>query len=527
MAVIQISRIQHRRGQTKQTNFPQLASGEFGWSIDQQELFIGNGAVDEGAPAIGNTKIITEHDTNFFLLATDAYKYRSEQQPGLPSRYRTVQDKLDDIVSVNDFITDNTDDVLALQRAINHAAGIGRPLYVPEGTYSITATIFIPPNTELRGAGENKSILVNATTATMFQTQDLQGRRLGNLITGDPQGNADTPKDVHIQGLTFQSTLNNAVSILKLDCLLDSTIEHCRFEGAEASSTQATAIEFRGSSALTCDNISINNCVFFNLGNAIVSDYDIVNINITKNKFKYLDTGIVFAKTLTGAAPKQFGPRHIQILDNTFHTINKQAIFAGSTSTSFISDISSVNNYFYDIGNLARGDSPSTQVAEVIKFSSFGNYSEGDTFDRLTKINSSTQYISGSSSVKQLISGPSILKSKSPTIYNITGIGSGIPVFVYPRNTSTYSTSNPNQTITIDYTLLKPSRNITRRGKLEIMVNAGVATLRDDFTYTGTSDGNVTFTATSYTSKNLVAISLTNAYNDSDGNISYTFVARQ
>ena len=74
MAVIQISRIQIRRGQKNQgSGIPQLAGGELGWAMDSQELFIGNGSVAEGAPLVGNTKILTEND-NLFELA-DQYTY--------------------------------------------------------------------------------------------------------------------------------------------------------------------------------------------------------------------------------------------------------------------------------------------------------------------------------------------------------------------------------------------------------------------------------------------------------------------
>jgi hypothetical protein len=41
VAVVQISRIQVRRGKKGQTNLPQLASGELGWAVDSQELYIG------------------------------------------------------------------------------------------------------------------------------------------------------------------------------------------------------------------------------------------------------------------------------------------------------------------------------------------------------------------------------------------------------------------------------------------------------------------------------------------------------
>ena len=46
MAVVQISRIQIRRGRKNSgTGLPQLASGEIAWAIDTQELYIGNGAI--------------------------------------------------------------------------------------------------------------------------------------------------------------------------------------------------------------------------------------------------------------------------------------------------------------------------------------------------------------------------------------------------------------------------------------------------------------------------------------------------
>ena len=59
MAVIQISRIQHRRG--LEADLPNLASAELGWSIDTRKLYIGNGTIQEGAPSVGKTEILTEY----------------------------------------------------------------------------------------------------------------------------------------------------------------------------------------------------------------------------------------------------------------------------------------------------------------------------------------------------------------------------------------------------------------------------------------------------------------------------------
>ena len=75
MAVVQISRIQVRRGQSQQgSGIPQLASGELGWAVDTRELYIGNGAVSEGAPAVGNTQLLTQYDNLFSVADTYIYK---------------------------------------------------------------------------------------------------------------------------------------------------------------------------------------------------------------------------------------------------------------------------------------------------------------------------------------------------------------------------------------------------------------------------------------------------------------------
>lgn len=64
MAIVQISRIQIRRG-LKQ-DLPQLASAEMGWSVDTQQLYIGNGTKEEGAPTTGVTEILTEYSALTF-----------------------------------------------------------------------------------------------------------------------------------------------------------------------------------------------------------------------------------------------------------------------------------------------------------------------------------------------------------------------------------------------------------------------------------------------------------------------------
>jgi hypothetical protein len=230
MAVIQISRIQQRRGKTLQTGVPQLASGEFGWSIDTQELYIGNGSVAEGAPAIGNTRILTEHD-NIFQLAQGTYTFKnpnvdltSNINTGVP---RTYQSKLDDLANVRDFDVkpnDAEDKSSRLQAAVNAASQLKQTLYFPAGNFVINNTVYLPPNTKLVGEGPGKTVIITNSTSSIFQTVDGERNQLPNIISSDA-----SPRLVHLQGLTMVSTSARANPIIRLDCLSNSTIENCQF----------------------------------------------------------------------------------------------------------------------------------------------------------------------------------------------------------------------------------------------------------------------------------------------------------
>jgi hypothetical protein len=137
MAVIEIAKIQIRRGDAKTTGLPPLSSGEFGWAVagtsqstNNPELYIGNGSVAEGSPAVGNTKVLTERDLTVQgnLLNLIQHIYKSDDpaiQTGPTSNSpisRQTQDRLDDRVTATDFGTaadGSTDDTEALQRAID------------------------------------------------------------------------------------------------------------------------------------------------------------------------------------------------------------------------------------------------------------------------------------------------------------------------------------------------------------------------------------------------------------------------
>ena len=82
MSVVEIAKIKVRRGQANVDGVPQLEGGEFGWAVDTRTLYIGNGALDEGAPTIGNTRLLSEYDLpNIFYLTSSTYIYANGRLP--------------------------------------------------------------------------------------------------------------------------------------------------------------------------------------------------------------------------------------------------------------------------------------------------------------------------------------------------------------------------------------------------------------------------------------------------------------
>lgn len=92
MAIVTLSRIQHRKGQHDQ--LPQLAAAELGWAIDKRRLYIGNGTIADGAPELGNTELLTEHSD--ILALANQYTFRNADSGYNPktaannSNYRAI-----------------------------------------------------------------------------------------------------------------------------------------------------------------------------------------------------------------------------------------------------------------------------------------------------------------------------------------------------------------------------------------------------------------------------------------------------
>lgn len=210
MAVIQISKIQLRRGQkNSQSGIPQLSSAEMAWAIDTQELFIGNGSVAEGAPYVGNTKIITEHD-NILELAS-AYTFLKNDPSLVGSRSRTLQDKLDELeVSVVDFGAEpdsDEDSSPAFHAAFtalfrNIKSRYRKKLIIPNGTYKFLSDLKIPSWAIISGETRNNTTLDIGNRNIVFISEN--GTETGFT-------SSDLPTNVHISNLTIKHSAGETV----------------------------------------------------------------------------------------------------------------------------------------------------------------------------------------------------------------------------------------------------------------------------------------------------------------------------
>jgi hypothetical protein len=226
MAVVQISKIQQRRGQKLLSGMPQLSSAELAWAVDTQELFIGNGSVAEGAPYVGNTRVLTEHD-NILELA-GSYKFAEPDLSITASIFRSLQSKLDEIqVSVIDFgpqpdpSTNHTPHfVTAFTQLFQNAnTRYRKVLTIPNGHYYFTSTLRIPSNVILRGETRDGVIL-------NIGANNIEFLSAAGTDVLSPFTSTDRPENVSISNLTIQFTTGG----MDITGLRDSRFENVKWK---------------------------------------------------------------------------------------------------------------------------------------------------------------------------------------------------------------------------------------------------------------------------------------------------------
>jgi hypothetical protein len=416
MAVVEIAKIQVRRGQENQTGVPQLDGGEFAWAADTERLYIGLKIADGGSRD-ENVRILTENDErNFFALGvtSSTYTYKVESYITAADGFseeveRTVQSKLDDIVNITDFGAvggTGTFDTSAVQLAIDRlfldtmdfesseGRHPGKKLFFPAGIYNLTATIYIPRYTTIVGEGIDKTIFnVSSTGTHAFQTCDYTSNGGGagyvHFDNTTTINSLTQPKGVYLEDMTIRYdtslSLSSNQSLLSLDCANDAVIKRVKFKGLHVPGDTAngnyTGIDIRGFGEVTSENVLVDNCIFEGLYNCVKSNYDIISPTIKNSEFYDSVRGVNFnsPKDLTAVV----GPRNARINNNRFENIEEQGIYAGLTNNSTGTFHISQNNTFINVGNYFNqwGERSSTGTA-VISFLSDNNSSIDDYFGR-------------------------------------------------------------------------------------------------------------------------------------------------
>ena len=525
MAVVQISKIQIRRGQENQgSGLPQLASGELGWAIDTQALYIGNGSVAEGAPTVGNTKIITEHDDLFTLADSYIYKENSGVvvtgvDASNPVR-RTLQERLDDEVSVKAFGVQGIEAVdctVALQRAIDQLFLNGGlevttsnrvVLEMEPGVYTISNTIYIPPHATIRGAGSGKTVIRQiGNNKAVFQTVN------DSSTAGTPAADSTSTFNNQARNITLYGLTLKAVGTSKglvLQSCRDSIFEDVEIVGTWSLGTilplGTDSLENGVNSTNITSNIGLTlnsknggvetvrnkfiNCSIKNWAYDIVSNWDINDNVFSICNFSESGFGAVFGKDMTidgsVANGTATGPTNNIWSDCVFTNIERQAILINEGTYNV-----SRNNKFITCGN--DGGSDDQPVYSIIKYSRLGNTSVNDFFTR-TRVLSYTQTINPLVTPNILGNVPYIAEVQGPTNYS-WGFEHQLTILSGQQLTLFRLPQAINQAFEISYSMVSETYNAMRTGKLTIMLNgrtdvsAGTprVEISDDYHYVGDS----------------------------------------
>jgi len=506
MAIVQISRITNRKG--LQENLPQLAGAELGWCIDSRRLFIGNGTLQEGAPVIGNTEILTEF-SDIAALAdytyTDAVVGYTAQTGPTPSSpvIRTVAGKLDDFASIRDFgaIGDGAaDDTMAINRALyqlycrqpNNTQS-RRTLYFPAGTYLVSDTINIPTWAKLVGEGADCTIisLVSTGPSVSYVAQyadSLQqtGANLGN-------NGATLPRNIEISSMTFQNLRTSSSS-----CFLVADAQQCWFDSVNfigslatapsSASNALTGVEFSGVS----EQITFDRCRWQGLTYGINTAQPIASVTVSNSAFNNLYQGIVLADPSAVAS----GPSGFRTVGNFFDNIYAQGVLYNQAALC-----ATAYNIFYNVGN-NLGSSP---VSPVIEFDNDFCVSISDMFARTDSQDNQVSRI--------------LISVGSPVA---DGPGTGVQIGRYSRvngltsiipdnsGGTTVASTNPSlvKAFTMDYTMVRSGD--VRHGTFTVAsAGPGTATFCDD--YVESDNIEVVLSAQQVSSTSLVVIANTSS----------------
>lgn len=525
MAIVQISRITNRKGLAE--NLPQLAGAELGWSIDTRQLWIGNGTLQEGAPVIGNTEILTEFSDIIDLQRTYTYKgqaagYIAQTGPTADDPVtQSLQSWLDQFASVKDFGATGdgiTDDTEAINRALYQLycretnPQIRRSLFFPAGVYRVTETIFIPPYATLYGEGSDNSIIqldnstddstLNAFVARTADSLQQYGANIG-------ANGATPPQYITVRDMAFANQDPTT------DVFLVEDANNCRFQSVgfygpltagdlDTDSGDTACVRFASTSSLVCTQIVFDDCDFGGTTFAINpstglggTDQQIAGVTVSNSSFDLFYQGIV----LGASTPVNGGATGVRIVNNTFDNIYAEGVIFDQVSLN-----ATAQNIFYNVGN--HFGPYTTPFTSNIDIQSSNNISLGDMFARPDAF--ANNRISGTAWPRVTLNNTQSIATtngKQLSLGTLT-VESGTKITM-ANNTSSIANiftidADQVRAFTVNYTTLRDTG--VRTGTLTVVADAndstGALTFVDNYTE------NVNLGVTLYASQTLDVISV-------------------
>jgi hypothetical protein len=572
MAVVQISRIQIRRGKEQDaTGLPQLASGEMAWAVDTQKLYIGNGSVAEGSPNVGNTRVLTEHDVNgygdFLSLLSHTYKPTLLQTGPTANTpvVRLLQDRLDDRVTLKDFgaVGDGvTDDTAALQRAINELfLKSSNPSYgtssssissrivleIPPGKYLISSTIHVPSYATIIGAGANKTIFVYTGSGAVIQPVH------DGYPTAWDNSTGTQPRFITMKGFTVWSSLT-ASSVMLLNSVVDSRFENITLSGGYSETytvlggysgnynLNSQGITLTSYSAVSTSarnlfkDVKISNCSYgifskYDIADNVFEDCSIVNVRL----------GIAFGIGANNSVGQQFGPRNNIISRCIFENVKQQAFYVNIGTNNII------RNCKLGTAGANGGNVTFTKYSQIY-FKTAGNTALDIQSDRPGQLASSTNI---TTPYVPELSGKGKYIAYSPRAITLTQVTSPTLAFRLPVSTDEAGAPAGSIVYTVDYSYQSTNNAFTRRGTMTISALIGTSPnytaaryqMSDDYDFAGVDTNNkslqLTFsvkfldqTGTDYTGASgqvpsSIAVRYTNTLSGDSGALTYTYTSIQ
>lgn len=396
MAIVQISRIQQRKG--LQIDLPQLAGAELGWSVDERRLFIGNGTLEEGAPVVGNTEILTEFsnilefDTTYTYRGEAAgYEVQTGPTPAQPVS-QSLQSRLDSYAVVTDFGARGdgvTDDTAAINRALFQLycrqtnPQIRRSLFFPAGVYLVSESILIPPYATLYGEGPTASIIrldvasdISTLNAYVARTADSLQQFGVNIGVNAAQ----PPTDITISNMGFDSLQETDVFLV--DQATNVKIDNTAFSGPLSSASiidpllrgDIACVRFNSTTNFVTTNVTFDSCQFSDTTYGISTGELIRSLHVTNSRFNNHYNAVILGGSSLDSSIG--GPAGCAILHNHFDNIYEEGIIFDGVFTNMTG-----YNMFFDVANHFGGVAGSP-FAPVIDINRENNVSLGDMFTR-------------------------------------------------------------------------------------------------------------------------------------------------